>query len=273
MFEALLVVIGGGVLLAAAVPRVSDVRPTWLRLAGAIALAGSGWGAALAALRTGLVPTPPFYRRTQAALVGMTVASAVAHVAVTRWRRSMPAARGIGVVGFLLAVLAGSNLLHDAMLTRGTAVMFPPKAFSIALQTLSTAGAGAVVGLAVMTALFPAFGIPAAADSGGAVARAFLRLHRSLLAVLAIRAAASVGAAFLLSPAPSAPIPDGSGPSIVVRWVVGIGAVVALAIAARRRMAAGVPLSAAAFLLLGALCAADGEAVALALVRETGLPF
>lgn len=272
--EALFILLSGGVMLAVSVvPHAGAMRTAWLRLGGIVATMASAVGAALALVRGDLVPTPPFYRRTQAALVGLTVFLAIAHLALN-WARTSGAARALGIVGFVVAVLAGSNLLHDAMLTRGTAVAFPPKGFSMALQTLSAAGAGAVTGFALMTALFPACGIPARPDTDGAVAGAFLRLYRGLFVVLALRAALAVAGVLVLHAA--RPVPglwDRLGPLVALRWIVGLVAVALLAALARRRMAAGATLSAAAFLLVAALLAVDAEALALHLVRGTGLPF
>lgn len=275
MFEALFILIAGGVLLAAAIPKTEDVRPTWLRLAGVIAVVAAALGAALAAARDDLVQTPPFFRRNQAVLIGLTLLCALAHLVAARFR--LPRiARAMGGIGFVIAVLAGSNLLHDAMLTRGTAVAFPPKLFAMVLQTVSSAGAGAVVGLALMTALFPAFGIRADSDTAAATpsAAAFERLYGALLVALALRALVAVGVAMVLQA--SRPVPSlwtEFGWLIPPRWLVGLVAVYLLAATARRRLATGAALSATAFLLVGALLAADAEALALYLVRETGLPF
>lgn len=280
MLESLLILVAGGVMLAAAAPNAADARPAWLRLADVVAILAAALGATVALLRSDLVETPPFFRRVQAALVGLTLACAVAHVALAG-RNGPLAGRVVGVVGFVVAVLAGSNLLHDAMLARGTAVAFRPKAFAMALQTLAAAGAASVTGLALMTAAFPLCGVPRESERNGGgggssahPARAFGRLHHALVAAVVLRAVASVG--FVLAVQASQPIARlwaDFGLLIAVRWLAGLVAVVALATLARRRIAAGRTLSGVATLLLAALLALDAELLALYLVRETGLPI
>ena len=271
MFESLLILTAGGVLLAAAVPRPADVRPAWLRLAGALAFVCAIVAAVLAAARNDLVETAPFFRRVQAGLVALTIVAAVAHLACVRLTLSR-AARAVAVAGFGVALLAGSNLLHDAMLTRGTALAFPPKAFSMTLQTLAAAGASSVVGLMLMTAAFPVCGV--AGGETDVAARAFRRLYRCAMAVVLLRAALAVGAVLVLHSA--RPVPRlwaDYGVLIPVRWLAGLVAVPVLASLAPRRFAVGRPLAATAMLVLAALLSIDAEALAMYLVRETGLPF
>ena len=271
--EALFILLAGGVWLASVLPNADGVRTTWRRFGAILSVVSALVAAALAGLRSDLVATPPFFRRTQAVLVGMVVLLAIVHLAYN-WARTSGAPRLLGIATFVVAVLAGTNLLHDAMLARGTAVAFPPKGFSMALQTLSAAGAGAVTGLALMTALFPACGIPARPDTGGSVAVAFLRLYRGLFAALILRAALAVAGVLILNAV--RPVPelwDRLGLAVAGRWLAGLVVVPVLAALARRRMAAGRTLSAAALLLVASLLAVDAEALALYLVRETGLPF
>jgi hypothetical protein len=281
MLESFLILLAGGVMLAAALPNPADVRPAWLRVAGVVAILAAVLAAAVALLRSDLADTPPFFRRVQAALVALTLVCAIAHLALVRRDRSR-AGRVVGVAGFAVALLAGSNLLHDAMLTRGTAVAFAPKAFAMALQTLAAAGAASVTGLALMTAAFPLFGVPHAAEGGGGSAaasaagpaRAFRRLHRGLMGAVVLRAAVSVGVVLALQAA--RPIPllwTDFGLLISLRWLLGLVAVAVLAALARRRITTGRTLSGIAMLLVAALLAVDAELLALYLVRETGLPF
>jgi hypothetical protein len=274
MAESLLILIAGGVMLAAAVPNPSDVRVAWLRLAGVLATLLATAGAAIAAGRTGLVETPPFFRRVQAALVGLTLLFAVTQFAFAFTGRPR-ALRLTCLVGCVVAVLAGSNLLHDAMLARGSAVAFQPKAFAMALQTVAAAGAASVTGLALMTAAFPLCGRRTGGEPGGTggSARAFRRLHRDLVAALVLRAIVAVGVVLVIQV--TRPVPrlwTDYGLLIPVRWLVGLVVVAGLAAASRWRVEAGRPVG-TALLLLAALLAVDAELLALYLVRATGLPF
>lgn len=278
MLESFLILVAGGVMLAAAAPNAADVRPAWLRLAGVVAILATALAAAIALLRSDLAETPPFFRRVQAALVGLAWACAVAHVGLAGRNGSL-AGRVVGVVGFVVAVLAGSNLLHDAMLARGAAVAFPPKAFAMAVQTLAAAGAASVAGFALMTAAFPLCGVLRESERGGGAssadpARAFGRLHRALVGAVVLRAVVSVGLVLTLQASqPIVNLWTEFGLLIPLRWTAGLVAVVALATLARRRIAAGRTLSGVAMLLLAALLALDAELLALYLVRATGLPI
>lgn len=279
MLESFFILLAGGVLLAAAAPRVGEVRPAWLRFAGGVALASAVVGALLAMGRGGLVETPPFFRRVQAVLVGLTLLCVIAHIACVYGRR-LGAARLAAVGAAALAVLAGSNLLHDAMLTRSTAVAFPPKGLAMALQTLSAAGVASIIGFTLMTALFPLYGVPREAGPGPSAeaivpaARSLRRLQQGVVAAVIARAVVSVGIVLLLQAA--RPVPGlwaSFGSLISLRWLAGLVGVLVFAALARRRVEAGRTLSAAALLLAAALLAADAELLALYLVRETGLPF
>jgi hypothetical protein len=271
MPDVMLILIAGGFMLAAAVPKPDAVGRAWLRWTGGLALLTAVAGAAVVATGGhGAVDVPAFYRRIQAGLIAVTVAVAFLHFAAAfagmGWTR-----RVIGVAGFLVAVLAGSNRLHEAMLGPGTAVAVPPKALSMALQTIACAGAAAVPGLAFAFALFPVSGVTTPAES----ARSFRRLQAGLLAVLSCRAAVSVGGVLAFSRAAAT---SGAAAHVdfrlaAVRWLLGIVAPAAFAVVGYRFAARGRAFAACAVLLLGGLCALNGESLALLLVRDTGLPF
>ena len=271
MAEVILILLAGGLLLGTSLPKPADIAPAWSRRLSGVAMILFGAGAVAAAtLPRPAVDVPPFYRRVQTGLILATLAIALLHRLAIRfgagWTR-----RIIAWTGFLVAVLAGSNLLHEAMLARGTAIALPPKALSVALQALSCLGAAAVPGIAFAYALFPVWGVTGAEQS----ARSFRRLHLTLLGALSFRAMVSVGGvlAFSRLAATSGAAAHADPWITAARWLLGIVAPAALAFLASRRAAGGRPLSAAAVLLIAALCAMNGEAIALLLVRDTGLPF
>jgi hypothetical protein len=273
LIEASFILLAGGILLGLALPAPDRVARAWLVGGGVLAAAFAVVGALAAAMRVepeGVAPPPQFFLRIQAALVGLTCAATLLHVALAGTGR-LRVQRWAGVGGFLVALLAGSNLLHHAMLAPGTAVAFPPKAFSMALQTLTCAGAAAVPGVAFAYALFPLLGV----GEPLAAAASFRRLHRALLLSLSVRAVASIAGVFLLTKfAPPLPPERAWDPALAAtRWSIGLVAPAVLAAVAYRRAARGLALSAAAVLLLAGLCAMNGEAIALALARRTGLPF
>ena len=50
------------------------------------------------------------------------------------------------VAAFVVAVLAGSNLLHEMMIPLGTATRYPPKLWAMIIQTVAAAGVAAMSG-------------------------------------------------------------------------------------------------------------------------------
>jgi hypothetical protein len=271
MAEVMLILIAGGFMLAGAVPNPDAIGRGWLRWVGGLALVSAMAGAALAATADrGSVDVPAFYRRIQAGLIAVTAAFAFLHfaMALVAMRRTR---RILGAVGLVVAVLAGSNLLHEAMLGPGTAVAVPPKALSMALQTISCAGAAVLPATAFAYALFPVLGVTTLEPS----ARSFRRLHATVLGLLSCRAVVSVGGVLVFSRAAAT---SGVAAHVdyrlaAVRWLAGIAAPAVLAVVAYRFASRGRAFAACAVLLLGGLCALNGEALAVRLVRDTGLPF
>src|SRR5690348_4563068 len=75
MSETFLILLAGGVMLAAAVPNPADVTLQWLRLAGIIALCMFGLGVFFYLKREAVPDVPAVYRRVQ---VGLLAAIAIA---------------------------------------------------------------------------------------------------------------------------------------------------------------------------------------------------
>ena len=269
MTETFLILLAGGVMLAAAVPSPREVTLHWLRLAGIIALCMCGLGSFFYFRRESVPDVPIFYRRVQAGLVVATWVCILGQLAFVQvdWRRAQ---RTFAVGSFVCAVLAGANLLHEIMVPRGTAVRFGPKPFAISLQTLACAGVAAVTGLALMDMLLG----HAYLTASKMTMAPFRRLNATLAAVLAVRAVSAVGVVlWLQARRPVEMLWGVYGLYVGTRWLVGLvvpGVFVYMAhdcIKRRSNQAATGILYVAGVLLF------IGEIVALHLVRETGLPF
>lgn len=264
-----LILFAGGLLLAVA---VSDRQRTESRLprrAGLLSLATCAAACLFYSYRAEVADTPLFFRRIQAGLVIATFLSiagfVVAYVAGDRWRLR----RVVAVAAFLVSVLAGSNLLHDTMLVRGTAMAFPPKALSIGLQTLASAGVAAIAGLAVARVLVP----EVTADARVAVTVS--RLGPALAAAFGYRAIVAVCLVLILQGwRPFSALWSAYGAAIAARWGFGLLLPGALFYFIARRGAAGTGAAGTAPIKsVGAGLVLAGEWLALDLVRRTGLPF
>jgi len=267
--ETFLILLAGGVMLAAAVPDPREVTLHWLRLAGIIALCVFGLAGFFWLQREPAVDVARFYRRVQTGLVVMTAGAILGQLAFVQVDRRR-VQRTFAVAAFGLAVLAGANLLHESMVGRGTAVRFPPKGLSIALQTLACAGVAAATGVALMDMLLGHAYLTAAKMT----VAPFRRLTLALAAILIVRAAASVGGVLLLqSRRPVEMLWGVYGLYAGTRWLVGLlvpGVFVYMAHDCVRRRSTQ---AATGILYVTGVLIFIGEIVALYLVRETGLPF
>src|SRR5688500_11806702 len=218
MAETFLILFAGGVLLAAAVPRPEDVTLHWLRLAGIIALCLCGLAAFFYLRRGHVVDVPPFYRRMLVGLIAGTAGCVLGQLAFAQTARRS-AQRVLAGAGFVVAVLAGANLLHELMIVRGTAVRFAPKPLAVGLQTLSCAGVAAMTGLVLMDMLL---GHAYLTASKMAIAP-FRRLNLAVIVTACLRAAISVGGVLALQAwRPVDRLWGFHGLFMLTRWLVGL---------------------------------------------------
>lgn len=269
MPETFLILFAGGVMLAAAVAPPRAVTLKWLRLAGIIGLSLCGLALFFRVRRGTVADVPAFYRHVQAGLMLATPTFVLAQLAFAQvaWRRTQQALAGLA---FVLAVLAGSNVLHELMIARGTALAQPPKALAVAVQTFACAGVAAVTGLALMTMLLG----HAYLTASKMTIAPFRRLNAAFAAALAARAVLSVVVAPLLHlRRPVAMLVQVYGLYVVTRWLVGLavaGVFVYMAHDCIRRRSTQ---SATGILYVAGVLVLIGELIGLYLVRETGLPF
>ena len=280
MTETFLILLAGGVMLAAAVSRPKELRRhgpddldgvtlQWLRLAGIIALA-LGALAMFFFLRreTPANATAAFHRR-QLALLGAFLAAVLAQLGFVQvaWVRTQRVCAG---VAFLVGVMSGSGLLHELMLPRGTAVAFPPKVWSIALQTLACLGVASMTGLALMDMLLGHAYLTASRMS----MQPFRRLNGVLAGATAMRVLVAVGGVLLLNAMrPVERLWGIHGLFIATRYFVGFVVPVVFIYMAHDCIKRRSTQSATGILYVAGVLIFIGEIVGLYLVRETGLPF
>jgi hypothetical protein len=269
MAETFLILFAGGVLLAAAVPRPADVTLNWLRLAGIIALCLCGLAAFFYFRRGPVANVPAFYRRMQVGLIGLTVVCVLAQLALAQTARRR-AQRVMAMLGFVVGVLAGSNLLHELMIARGTALSFAPKPLAVGLQTLSCAGVGAMTGLALMDMLLG----HAYLTASKMTIAPFRRLNLALVTATVLRALIAIGGALALqSWRPVERLWAFHGLFILTRWLVGLAVPLVFLYMAHDCIKRRSTQSATGILYVAGVLVLIGELIGLYLVRETGLPF
>jgi hypothetical protein len=269
MPETFLILLAGGVMLAAAVSNPRQVTLAWLRLAGIIALALAGLGLFFYFRGDAGVVGSAIVRRVQ---VGLFIATTVATLAQlgfvqVAWRGTQ---RAFAWAAFVLAVLAGSHVLHEMMTHAGTAVAFPPKGLSMGLQTLACAGVAAVTGLALMDMLLG----HAYLTASKMTIAPFRRLNLTLAGVLVARAVLAVPVALALHQwRPVELLWGAHGLLILTRWLVGLAVPAVFVYMAHDCINRRSTQSATGILYVAGVLVFIGELIALFLVRSTGLPF
>ena len=269
MAETFLILFAGGVLLAAAVPRPADVTLNWLRLAGILALCFCGLACFFYLRRGPVADVPAFYRRMQVGLIAGTVACVLGQLAFAQTGRR-GTQRVLAILGFVGAVLAGSNLLHELMMARGTALTFAPKALAVGLQTLSCAGVAAMTGLVLMDMLLG----HAYLTASKMTVAPFRRLNLALVSTTLARAAVSIGGVFALQAwRPVERLWVFHGLFILTRWLVGLVVPLLFLYMAHDCIKRRSTQSATGILYVAGVLVLIGELIGLYLTRETGLPF
>jgi hypothetical protein len=269
MPETFLILLAGGVMLAAALSDPRAVTLNWLRLAGIIALCVGALAVFFHAQRETAAFLSPFYRRLQLGLVLAALLAVMAQLGFVQvaWRRTQ---RAFAAAAFVLAVLAGANILHGLMVPVGSAVRFPPKALSVALQTWSCAGAAAMTGLALMDMLLG----HAYLTASRMTVAPFRRLTMALAVTIVVRAIVAVGGVLALDRwRPLEMLWGIHGLYILTRWLVGLGVPAAFVYMTHDCIRRRHTQAATGILYVTGVLVFIGEMIALYLVRETGLPF
>lgn len=269
MPETFLVLLAAGILLAAGVSDVRDVTLRWLRLAGILALTMSGLSLYFLLTRDPAPGGSVLFRRVQVIQAAATIALTLGQLAFVQiaWRRAQ---RVFAVAGFVTGVLAGTALLHDMMILRGSASNFPPRTFAITLQFLAALGVAAATGVVLMDMLLG----HAYLTASKMTIRPFARLNRTLGAALVYRAMLAVVLAMALHALRPVHLLWGVyGIYIGTRWLVGLIVPAAFVYMAHDCIRRRATQSATGILYVAGVLIFIGELLALYLVRETGLPF
>jgi len=252
-------------MLAAAFSSPAQVTLNWLRLCGILALVMAAVGLFFYFARDAHpAQLAPRMRQVQVGLLVSIVIFILAQlafvqVAMGRTQRVMAAG------AFVVAVLAGANLLHEMMIPIGTAMRYPPKLWAMVIQTLAVAGIAAVSGAALMDMLLG----HAYLTASRMTMLPFRRLNSFVGAMLLVRAVLALAATIAMP----AEIWLRDGLFVLTRWLVGLlvpGIFVAMAYDCIKRRATQ---SATGILYVAGVLIFVGEIIALYLVRASGLPF
>jgi len=269
MPETFLILLAAGILLAAAISDPKQVTLHWLRLAGILSLAMGGLSLYFLLSRGVVSDAPVFFQRLQIGQVVATLVLTLAQLAFVQiaWRKTQ---RTFAALGFMIGILAGTALLHDMMLIRGSAMNFPPKLLAMAIQAIACIGVAAMCGIGLMDMLLGHAYLTAAKMT----IDPFRRLNRALAITMIARAAICItGIIVLQNWRPVYMLWGLHGLLIGTRLFVGLlvpAAFVWMAADCIRRRSTQ---SATGILYVAGVLIFIGEIVALYLARETGMPF
>ncbi len=255
MTETFLVLLAGGVMLAAFISDPKEVTVNWLRLAGIIALAMGALSVFFYWRRGGTTREERLgYVIIFAAILGEIGAIHLPFAGVAR-----PCA---GVV-FMGAIVLATKLLWPAM--QGQRPRYDELAWMA-----SCGGVAAMCGVALMDMLLG----HAYLTASKMTMQPFVRLHLSLAVITVVRAICAIGIAMMmLHRRPIELFWDRFGLFVITRWLVGLvipGVFIYMAYDCIRRRATQ---SATGILYVAGILIFIGEIIALYLLRETRLPF
>jgi hypothetical protein len=254
MLETFLILLAGGIMLAAAIPDSNSVTLYWLRLAGILALTFAGLSAMWCFTRGAPLPEPRAWATGTliGAIVCIMLQLAIVQVA---WRRTQR----------VFAILA-----TIAALTTGALFLRRDPSHLPAVELLSSAGVAAMCGVALMDMLLGHAYLTAAKMT----IAPFLRLNRALLIVLSLRAVTAIVVAHFVNQArPVEKLWAIHGLLIGTRWFVGLLMPAVFVYMAHDCIKRRSTQSATGILYVAGVLILIGEIIALHLVRETGLPF
>ncbi|CAN5490645.1 hypothetical protein BH10PLA1_BH10PLA1_20620 [soil metagenome] len=252
MPETFLILLAGGILLAAAVSNPREVTLQWLRLGGITALSACGLAGFF------------FYRREavdrhtlHAMLIAATVVAVLGQLAFVQiaWRGTQ---RFFSAASFVLSVVTATKLI-------GTADGLP-----MAMALLALAGVAAMTGLTLMDMLLG----HAYLTASKMTIAPFLRLNRGVAIAILLRTLCAVVVTMLVQHWHPVEMLWGiQGLLIGTRWLVGLVVPAVFIYMAHDCIKRRSTQSATGILYVAGVLIFIGEIIALNLVRETGLPF
>jgi len=252
MPETFLILLAGGIMLAAAVSNPREVTLQWLRLGGITALSACGLAGFF------------FFRRDpidravlQAILIGATAAAVLGQLAFVQiaWRRTQ---RFLSAMAFAVSVIAAAKLL-------GVADGLP-----MLLALVAVAGVAAMTGLTLMDMLLG----HAYLTASKMTIAPFLRLNLGVAVAMLVRTVCAVVVTMLVQHWHPVEMLWGiQGLLIGTRWLVGLLVPAVFIYMAHDCIKRRSTQSATGILYVAGVLIFIGEIIALNLVRETGLPF
>jgi hypothetical protein len=251
MPETFLILLAGGVMLAAAISDPKQVTLLWLRLAGIIALSLAGLSMFFL-LRREAPRVPRQWMLCAAAIAAILGQLAFVQVA---WRGTQ---RLFALLAYLTALAAAISLIPR----------FAP-AGDLAF-ILSLAGVSAMIGLVLMDMLLG----HAYLTAGDMTMKPFARLNASLAIVTLLRlGCATIGVYALNALHPVRMLWGIHGLLMLTRWLVGLALPILFIYMAHDCIRRRATQSATGILYVCGILIFIGEMIALPLVRDTGLPF
>lgn len=255
MPETFLILLAGGIMLAAVISDPEQVTLLWLRLCGIIALSLAGLSIFFLFRREG--------GRSQAQFIAYGVAFAgvlgqLAFVQVASRRVQ----RVFALAAFLAAVAAGVLILPPS--ERGVART------SIWPAAIALAGVAAMTGLVLMDMLLGHAYLTASKMS----MKPFLRLNASLAGMAVLRLISATAGVYCLNALHPVRMLWGiHGLLMLTRWLVGLGVPFVFLYMAHDCIRRRATQSATGILYVCGILVFIGEMIALPLLRDTGLPF
>jgi uncharacterized membrane protein YgdD (TMEM256/DUF423 family) len=256
MPDSFLILLAGGIMLAAAVSDPRAVTLNWLRLAGILALSMAGLAAFF------------FVRRDEPKLpgqwvaIGLTLAAVLGQLAFVQVA-SRGIQRALAAVAFLGAAAAGVVLFPRYGVER-------QELWRRASAAAACAGVASATGLALMDMLLGHAYLTAAKMT----IAPFRRLNLALAAALGFRAACGFAAVLLARRYdPVEMLWPRFGLQIGTRWLVGLVVPAAFVYMAHDCIRRRSTQSATGILYVAGVLIFIGELTALWLARETGLPW
>jgi hypothetical protein len=251
MPETFFVLLAGGVMLAAWIPRPTDVTLLWLRLGGIIALVMAGLSFFFWTRREGAST------HSQAILYLLMILLILLQLAATQLsRRHLQ--RWAALAAFIVAVMIGTSLSLRPLQQDRAAII------------ISSIGIAAMMGLSLMDMLLG----HAYLTASKMTLRPFKRLNNTLAMVILARIIVAVGGVLWLnSRSPIYLFWAVYGLFALTRWLVGLVVPAFFIYMARDCISRRATQSATGILYVAGVLIFIGELLALYLVRETGLPF
>jgi hypothetical protein len=251
MPETFLILLAGGIMLAAAISDPKQVTLLWLRLAGIIALSLAGLAMFFLLRRDG--PRLP----KQWVATGITIACILAQLAFVQiaWRATQ---RAFALLAYIAAV-AGGVLIIPRFASASDAAI-----------ALSLAGVAAMCGLVLMDMLLGHAYLTAAEMS----MKPFVRLNASLAIATLLRLLCATAGVYALGALHPVRMLWGiHGLFMITRWLVGLAVPIVFIYMAHDCIRRRATQSATGILYVCGILIFIGEMIALPLVCDTGLPF